>query len=155
MLSDIPGQGCVTHYRVLVKRTKTLSQPDLHLFNSYTGVDPIPHTLEETRSQILNTAAFLGDIFAMGLVPPMTIQSLISSLLTHLDSVLFCCALYLILIHAKPHIATPLNADFVITLRAIVVMHGNATFNEMVRRWMIVRTSSAQNSYFYLPDLIV
>lgn len=100
-----------------------------------------------SRNRILTLAAFAGDLYAMGILPPAIARSMISSLCSPGQfSFTRCRALYLILLHAKSHTGLSLGIKFMLNTRRRIVWWGSVPpldQNPFAQQWLIVRSPAS------------
>lgn len=120
------------------------------------GLQPLDNIREEIRTRMLNTSAFLGDLFALGLIPVVQMRSWVSVLHRSLDSITKCRALYLLLLRASQHIGDSLGDEFLLNIRSTIVSEAHkhpAIFPDgMRKRWLIVCSTSFSNTKLVLND---
>ncbi|KAF9488923.1 hypothetical protein BDN71DRAFT_1499309 [Pleurotus eryngii] len=140
------------------------SQTNHGILASETGLDHhsgVPLKFQTVRSQVMNTSAFLGSLFAVGLLPfekleecVSTLLQTISELINHKDATcgssppvacFYLRGLYLLLLHATTGCMAfyPKQIGFLSYLRDILVGYGtgistdDSAFKVMERRWLI------------------
>lgn len=121
------------------------AQNDLHILAGHTGLETLSVALEDRRTQMLNISAFLGDLFALSFVPVTEMESMVHLLTGNLWSVTHCRALYLLLLHASSHIATPLGEQFLLQCRHVLIGQERRSTDTMFRSWLIVRSRSGSS----------
>jgi hypothetical protein len=91
---------------------------------------------------MINMSAFLGGLFAIGLLPGHALAGQICLLIDNLRTTAHCRALYLLLLHAMHHLACPLDGNFLLACRNILV---NTSYKDPLfvkdavgRLWLIV-----------------
>ncbi|KAL4257696.1 hypothetical protein AB1N83_009995 [Pleurotus pulmonarius] len=139
-------------------------QTNHSMLASETGLDHhcgVPLKFQTVRSQVMNTSAFLGSLFAVGLLPFDKLEECISPILQTISELIYCdcptCGshpsvvcfylrgLYLLLLHATTGCMAmnPTQVTFLSRLRNILVGYGtgisteDSAFKVMERRWLI------------------
>ncbi|KAI0938360.1 hypothetical protein AcW1_001896 [Taiwanofungus camphoratus] len=114
---------------------------DLELLSGTNGIDPLGETLERTRTQMLNIAAFVGDLFALGVLPSTYMRDMVTLLVCDPRSMIHCRALYLLLLRACPKTDEIFSEEFLLNCRQFLVWKASNDMlfvqNDMARRWLI------------------
>ena len=96
-------------------------------------------SIGEDQERKLNSAAFIGDLFAVGILDFRRYCELVEQLTKHLVSITHCQALYLALLHAKAHIGMDLPRYWLRDCRKSLVRQDAfcALFseNDAAKRW--------------------
>ncbi|KAH7910962.1 hypothetical protein BJ138DRAFT_1151743 [Hygrophoropsis aurantiaca] len=115
-------------------------QHDFHFLPTKTGLEATSDSLDPSRSEMMNTAAFLGDLTAVGAIDVAAFSRRIGSFIELTSSVSQCRALYLLLLRASAHLAAPILSDDLIAWRnRLSDSKRNNLFrnDEMAQRWII------------------
>ncbi|KAH9932347.1 uncharacterized protein B0H18DRAFT_952450 [Fomitopsis serialis] len=114
---------------------------DLSFLDGVTGLDPISPVLEPTRAQVLNIAAFVGDLYALGVLADTVMIELVSTLVYGLQSLTHCRALHLLLLRACTAATRGLPLSMLHHWRDVLVCTalgwGIFTLPDTVKRWII------------------
>ena len=99
--------------------------------------------LSSVEEEMINVAAFAGDLFALGLLPVWMVHERIISNLAYANQVstVHCRALHLFLLHAKAHIGPSIGLDTLgdIRRRLIWCIRGPPmVYDRMAQLWVIV-----------------
>lgn len=101
-------------------------------------------------ADLLILTAFVGDLYAMEIIPASFAHRIGENFCTHF-SYLRCRSLYMLLLHAKPHIGPPLGVSYLLKCRSDLIglaMSQNLQQNYVAQRWIIVR----RNTAFHRPE---
>lgn len=92
---------------------------------------------------MLNIAAFVGDLFALGVLPSTYMRDMVTLLVCDPRSMIHCRALYLLLLRACPKTDEIFSEEFLLNCRQFLVWKASNDMlfvqNDMARRWLIVR----------------
>ena len=101
--------------------------------------------LDSVEAEMINVAAFAGDLFALGLLPVQVVLDKIIASLVYANQVstVHCRALHLFLLHAKPHTGPSIGLDTLgrIRRRLIQCTRGPPmSYDRLAQLWVIVST---------------
>lgn len=157
------GSQVSVHYHLPNRSPINVASQTNHIIlASETGLDHhcgVPLKFQTVRSQVMNTSAFLGSLFAVGLLPFDKLEECVSTLLRSISELInrndatcgsslsvacfYLRGLYLLLLHATTG-CTALQIGFLSHLRDILVGYGttistsDSAYKVMERRWLIV-----------------
>ncbi|KAH9948042.1 hypothetical protein B0H21DRAFT_821387 [Amylocystis lapponica] len=96
---------------------------------------------DDARAQMLDAAAFVGDLFALGVLRARDMCALVAPLVDDARSATHCRALHLLLLRAQAHIGEDLPAEFLCECRQKLVWQATHARpfveDDMARRWLI------------------
>jgi hypothetical protein len=111
-----------------------------------TGLEESAHPIKPTLDEMFNAAALYGDLVAVGVIPCNLLSSIINGFLDCLASVSQCRVLYLLLVRATFHLASPIRSDCLLGWRSRLLSPRLIKLpmdDEMVQRWIIVSDRTA------------
>ena len=99
--------------------------------------------LNSVAEEMINVAAFTGDLFALDLLPMQMVHDRIIANLAYPNQVstVHCRALHLFLLHAKAHIGPSIGLDVLGDIRSQLIrcIHGPPmAYDRMAQLWVIV-----------------
>jgi hypothetical protein len=99
--------------------------------------------LSQVGEEMINVAAFVGDLFALDLLPVQMVHNRILSSLAYPNQVstVHCRALYLFLLHAKAHIGPSIGLDVLGKVRRKLlecIRRLPMAYDRMAQLWVIV-----------------
>ncbi|OAX39128.1 hypothetical protein K503DRAFT_109367 [Rhizopogon vinicolor AM-OR11-026] len=108
---------------------------------TFTGLERTTDSIDATRNEMFDAATFYGDLVAIDVIPRSLFNSVISGFLDGLTSVSQCRMLYLLLVRATFHLASPIHSDYLLGWRNRLLFQRLPKLpmhDEMVQRWIIV-----------------
>jgi len=99
--------------------------------------------LDSVEAEMMNVAAFAGDLFALGFLPVQVTRGKIITSLAYANQVstVHCRALHLFLLHAKSHIGPSIGLDTLGKVRRQLIQCTRGppmSYDRMARLWVIV-----------------
>ncbi|KAG1739862.1 uncharacterized protein EDB91DRAFT_1134199 [Suillus paluster] len=113
---------------------------DFMFTSGATGLEKASDSLEPIRNEMFNAAAFYGDLVAIGIIPRSLFDSVINGFLDCLTSVSQCRMLYLMLVRATFHIASPIQPSCLLAWHKKLLSPKRIRLpmdDVMVQRWII------------------
>lgn len=98
--------------------------------------------LSSVEDEMINVAAFAGDLFALGLLPLWIVNETILANLAYANQVstIHCRALHLFLLHAKVHTGPSIGLDILVQVRRQLIRCSRGppmTHDRMAQLWVI------------------